>query len=264
MHRLQPGQHSFADRGAGPGGVPHCPGAAAGAAGVGERRLLVGEHPPGKVVVTIDAAGWPVVAAAIAGARRGAGPGWSNQHQQHPATGTARTVHVRPWFRRKGTRPTSTVTPQREAAPRAPGGSARGGMDTPYEPGSAVGRTDRSKSRSGTDLTEFAGTNAPVGGAGHATPRLLVVGGRAPVSLIVAENNADSRPTHWLHGLGHGPCGRSCEADRVCRLAPEPVRHRPRAYGANPTRSPAAAARAASFSGCNALRRSATGPVRLR
>jgi len=37
MHRLQPGQHSFANRGAGPGGVPHRPGAAAGAAGVGER-----------------------------------------------------------------------------------------------------------------------------------------------------------------------------------------------------------------------------------
>jgi hypothetical protein len=63
------------------------------------------------------------------------GPRVVDQHQQHPATGTARTVHVRPWFRRKGTRPTSTVTPQREAAPRAPGGSARGGMDTPYGPG---------------------------------------------------------------------------------------------------------------------------------
>jgi hypothetical protein len=35
------------------------------------------ESTPGKVVVTIDAAGWPVVAAAIAHARRVAGPRWS-------------------------------------------------------------------------------------------------------------------------------------------------------------------------------------------
>jgi hypothetical protein len=35
------------------------------------------ESTPGKVVVTIDAAGWPVVAAAIDAARRVADPGWS-------------------------------------------------------------------------------------------------------------------------------------------------------------------------------------------
>jgi hypothetical protein len=35
------------------------------------------ESTPGKVVVTIDAAGWPVVAAAIAHARRVASPRWS-------------------------------------------------------------------------------------------------------------------------------------------------------------------------------------------
>ena len=54
------------------------------------------ENTPGKVVVTIDAAGWPVVAAAIAGARRAAGPGWSTSITSTPATGTARTLHVRP------------------------------------------------------------------------------------------------------------------------------------------------------------------------
>src|SRR6478609_2154272 len=42
------------------------------------------ENTPGKVVVTIDAAGWPVVAAAIAGARRAAGPGWSSSITSTP------------------------------------------------------------------------------------------------------------------------------------------------------------------------------------
>jgi hypothetical protein len=42
------------------------------------------ENTPGKVVVTIDAAGWPVVAAAIAGARRAAGPGWSTSISSTP------------------------------------------------------------------------------------------------------------------------------------------------------------------------------------
>ena len=42
------------------------------------------ENTPGKVVVTIDAAGWPVVAAAIAGARRAADPGWSTSIMSTP------------------------------------------------------------------------------------------------------------------------------------------------------------------------------------
>ena len=42
------------------------------------------ENAPGKAVVTIDAAGWPVVAAAIAGARRTAGPGWSTSSMSTP------------------------------------------------------------------------------------------------------------------------------------------------------------------------------------
>ena len=44
------------------------------------------ESTPGKVVFTIDAAGGPVVAAAIADARRAAGPGWTTGTTTAPPT----------------------------------------------------------------------------------------------------------------------------------------------------------------------------------
>jgi len=51
------------------------------------------ENTPGKVVVTIDAAGWPVVAAAIADAHRAAGPGWSTSATSTPPpTGPERST----------------------------------------------------------------------------------------------------------------------------------------------------------------------------
>jgi len=56
------------------------------------------ESTPGKVVFTIDAAGGPVVAAAIADARRaaGGGPRVDDQHHDRPADGKFRPPHVRP------------------------------------------------------------------------------------------------------------------------------------------------------------------------
>jgi len=44
------------------------------------------ESTPGKVGFTIDAAGGPVVAAAIADARRAAGPGWTTSTTTAPPT----------------------------------------------------------------------------------------------------------------------------------------------------------------------------------
>jgi hypothetical protein len=45
------------------------------------------ESTPGKVVFTIDAAGGPVVAAAIADARRTVGPGWTTSITTAPPAG---------------------------------------------------------------------------------------------------------------------------------------------------------------------------------
>ncbi len=42
------------------------------------------ENTPGKVVLTIDAAGWPVVVAAITDAQRAAGPGWATSSTSTP------------------------------------------------------------------------------------------------------------------------------------------------------------------------------------
>jgi hypothetical protein len=122
-------------------------------------------------------------------------PGGRSLRPPLPALAAARAQGGRPAsaaprHRYRSNRPRSPMVPteryaadqHRDASTRsgAPGAGRQRpwGHGHPLRTGSAVGRADRSKSRSGTDLTEFAGTNAPVGGAGHATPRLLVVGGR--------------------------------------------------------------------------------------
>ena len=64
------------------------------------------ENTPGKVVVTIDAAGWPVVAAAIADAHRAAGPGWSTSTPP-PVPVPLEPSTFAQWFRWTGTRPTN-------------------------------------------------------------------------------------------------------------------------------------------------------------
>jgi hypothetical protein len=142
-----------------------------------ESRLLVGEHPRAR---------WWLPSMP---------PGGRSLRPPLPALAAARAQGGRPAsaaprHRYRSNRPRSPMVPteryaadqHRDASTRsgAPGAGRQRpwGHGHPLRTGSAVGRADRSKSRSGTDLTEFAGTNAPVGGAGHATPRLLVVGGR--------------------------------------------------------------------------------------